>query len=48
MGHQDTEAAWAAGFFDGEGCSYLHFAKGHPRVRMHVTQKEPELLFRFL
>ena len=45
----DTELAWCAGFFDGEGSTsvlktnrdkYLY-------LRMSVSQKDPELLYKF-
>ena len=46
----ETELAWAAGFFDGEGCS--HVARStkpnvSPYVRLAVAQKERGPLFRF-
>lgn len=44
-----TEAAWAAGFFDGEGCFSHSYAKGRNYLRLSATiaQIDPEVLFRF-
>jgi hypothetical protein len=45
----EIEIAWAAGLFDGEGCSHVHrLRSGKQRPRCHVTQKTPEVLYRFL
>jgi LAGLIDADG endonuclease len=42
------ELAWAAGFFDGEGCSYLQKTSvGHRRLRANITQKDIRPLERF-
>lgn len=41
---QNTELAWAAGFFDGEGCTSL---KAKRKPCLSVTQKYPECLQRF-
>lgn len=38
----DTELAWAAGFFDGEG--YCGSAR---RPKLVISQNEPETLYRF-
>lgn len=40
----DTEIAWAAGFFDGEGCTAQH-TKGY--IRIYISQKGRECLDRF-
>lgn len=40
---QDIELAWAAGFFDGEGC----FSRSNYRVRVIIQQSHPEVLQRF-
>ena len=44
-----TELAWAAGFFDGEGCtSVLKTARDkYAYVRLSTSQKYPEVLERF-
>lgn len=40
--------AWAAGFFDGEGCMSISFStKARNTPRTNIGQKEPELLERF-
>jgi hypothetical protein len=51
---RDIEAAWAAGFFDGEGGTYFHgpdldyvYGKGSGRVSMKVSQTERGPLDRF-
>jgi hypothetical protein len=46
------ELAWAAGFFDGEGCTTVRLQQGrtgnwNPILRIFVTQKEREPLERF-
>lgn len=43
------EFAWAAGFFDGEGCSYLgrHGARAVPTPCLEVNQLHPAVLHRF-
>lgn len=38
------ELAWAAGFFDGEGCASVHQGK---YLRMNVSQSDPRPLRRF-
>ena len=45
----DTERAWAAGFFDGEGSSCLTTPNGRQRrnVKICITQNDPEVLERF-
>ena len=43
----DVEIAWAAGFFDGEGCTTLARKGGNAHVRIVVMQKDPEVLHRF-
>lgn len=40
----ETDAAWIAGFFDGEGCVGVNYSKGHPRIRVSITQKYPQQL----
>jgi len=40
---KQTEIAWCAGFFDGEGC----IAPIHGSYFIRVTQKNPEALVRF-
>jgi len=47
------ELAWAAGFFDGEGSTYVHRSSPHapkkrtPKVRLSIGQNDPEVLLRF-
>jgi hypothetical protein len=42
------ELAWAAGFFDGEGSTYLKvYATGRVEIRMAVAQTDPRPLVRF-
>ncbi len=43
------ELAWAAGFFDGEGCTVLQRSKKHPRTYLYtsLTQVNLEPLKRF-
>lgn len=50
---QDIERAWAAGFFDGEGCtSYVRTGRGEHVIAMSIGQTSadgcPEVLSRFL
>lgn len=47
MSVPETEIAWAAGFYDGEGCATLYRKKGNAAVRLIVVQRERELLERF-
>ena len=52
MGYDDAadlDRAWAAGFFDGEGCtSILSVQRDRNKyLRMSVSQKTPELLEKF-
>lgn len=52
MGRKKYELAWAAGFFDGEGCIRSRTYEGkkyavHCQVRLSISQAEPELLYRF-
>jgi hypothetical protein len=42
-----TERAWAAGFFDGEGSTSPRLYKGRPGIALSVGQKDRELLDRF-
>ena len=46
---KDTEIAWAAGFFDGEGTTSILKAQRdrYSYIRMQVTQKNKETLDRF-
>jgi len=45
---KQTEIAWAAGFFDGEGCTTIRKLKNNRvGIALTVTQKHPELLYRF-
>lgn len=37
---KQTEYAWAAGFFDGEGCASIQHQKGYYCARLHVVQKD--------
>jgi hypothetical protein len=41
------ERAWAAGFFDGEGCTHAQLSNGIYRVHLSVAQNGTELLERF-
>lgn len=45
----DVDFAWAAGFFDGEGCTSVLTAKRdrHSYLRMSVSQKDREVLDKF-
>lgn len=47
----DLELAWAAGFFDGEGCTTYEHRRQYPHrvgtVRAQMSQKLPEMLERF-
>lgn len=48
----DTERAWAAGFFDGEGyiaASLRHNGTGkrYRRIDVQISQIDPQVLFRF-
>ncbi len=44
----ETEKAWAAGFFDGEGCTYVNRTGKYTALRVVVTQfHSPETLLRF-
>jgi hypothetical protein len=50
MEYSDTELAWAAGFFDGEGCTYLSSktAKNkYTHISISQTEKGLECLYRF-
>lgn len=47
---KQIELAWAAGFFDGEGCvTYVnHSGKSRTRaLRINITQRFSEVLYRF-
>ena len=51
---QETELAWAAGFFDGEGCTVARKRKAEPPnrkaqcyINVTVGQSEPTTLHRF-
>ncbi len=48
---KETELAWAAGFFDGEGCTSLAYKKTrknqNPRLQIHIAQNTIEQLERF-
>lgn len=45
---QEDDLAWAAGFFDGEGCTSVHRQEGQPSyVRVSVAQKDLRPLERF-
>lgn len=41
------ELAWAAGFYDGEGCTSICITRGKPRGRVNVNQNETITLERF-
>jgi intein-encoded DNA endonuclease-like protein len=43
----ETELAWAAGFFDGEGCIILRKSKNTYVVRATVTQVNPAPITKF-
>lgn len=44
----DTEIAWAAGFYDGEGCTSNSTASGRYRyLSLQISQAEPTTLHRF-
>jgi hypothetical protein len=42
-----AELAWAAGFFDGEGCTYLKKGRKSYSPALGITQNDPEVLHRF-
>jgi hypothetical protein len=47
-----TELAWAAGFYDGEGCTRAgetinHSGRRYRNLVIQISQKEPLLLYRF-
>jgi hypothetical protein len=44
---RQLELAWAAGFFDGEGCTMVKRKRGNAAVNLIVAQKTPEMLERF-
>lgn len=50
MGRLETELAWAAGFFDGEGCSCVQKRAGGKRagISLQISQNNTENLERFL
>lgn len=41
------DLAWAAGFFDGEGCFSVARTKGSMSVKVTISQAHPEVLDRF-
>jgi hypothetical protein len=43
----DVEVAWAAGFFDGEGCVGVNRVGGSLSLQMSVGQKNPNTLMTF-
>lgn len=48
--HSEIELAWAAGFFDGEGCFKGARTNGISDTkygRVSISQKDPEVLYRF-
>jgi hypothetical protein len=47
MGAVDAERAWAAGFFDGEGCCSLRRSKGSLHISITIGQADPEVLEHF-
>src|SRR5574343_492445 len=47
---EELELAWAAGFYDGEGCTIIHkstLGDKRTKLRMSVGQKGEECLVRF-
>lgn len=42
------ELAWAAGFYDGEGCTSVHRTNGNHNLRISIQQIDPRPLQRFL
>lgn len=47
---KSLELAWAAGFFDGEGCTgigHQKAGKGNDYLAVAISQKYPEVLHRF-
>lgn len=43
------ELAWAAGFYDGEGCTYVKVtSNGTKRPIVRVCQRDPQVLQRFV
>lgn len=44
----ETEIAWAAGFFDGEGCATISHNDRYATLYLHVSQKDIRPLERFL
>lgn len=47
LGMSDTELIWAAGFYDGEGCTSLSGSRPYRYVRCALFQNDPEPLLRF-
>lgn len=43
----ETDYAWAAGFFDGEGCVSIYSQKRYTCARVHIVQKDIGPLLRF-
>lgn len=44
------ELAWAAGFFDGEGCTFIHNYTDNrhsPKLMFSISQVKPQVLVRF-
>lgn len=44
----DVDAAWAAGFYEGEGCASINRPRGVPHLRITITQVNREPLERLL
>lgn len=42
-----VDFAWAAGFWDGEGCVSLTYRNGQPRIVVQVAQVDREVLDKF-
>ncbi|HKT90082.1 MAG TPA: LAGLIDADG family homing endonuclease [Candidatus Sulfotelmatobacter sp.] len=42
----ETDYAWAAGFFDGEGCVSIYSQKRYTCARVHIVQKDIRPLIR--
>jgi hypothetical protein len=44
---RNLERAWAAGFFDGEGCTFYRAYRDHYSVEVSISQVNPRTLNRF-
>lgn len=47
MNYNREDLAWAAGFYDGEGCSTINKQKGRTYIRVSISQKDTSTLIKF-